>query len=179
MNANTRKKQIKPKVTIDQQEGSGSKSKAASKRFALLKIKLNRKFFIGLGFLLIFALPSYLFFKSNPDLANFTILKNEVISEQNKKIDKIETQISNNNQLLLDLERKDQALLRLESQMIELSEMLKVISEKNDIISNTNNQLMQYINSENQKKLKSQDNALLTEEIYMDNIQLLGKSINS
>ena len=38
---------------------------------------------------------------------------------------------------------------------------------------------MQYINSENQKKLKSQDNALLTEEIYMDNIQLLGKSINS
>ena len=179
MNANTRKKQIKPKVTIDQQEGSGSKSKAASKRFALLKIKLNRKFFIGLGFLLIFALPSYLFFKSNPDLANFTILKNEVISEQNKKIDKIETQISNNNQLLLDLERKDQALLRLESQMIELSEMLQVISEKNDIISNTNNQLMQYINSENQKKLKSQDNALLTEEIYMDNIQLLGKSINS
>ena len=179
MNANTRKKQIKPKVTIDQQEGSGSKSKAASKRFTLLKIKLNRKFFIGLGLLLIFALPSYLFFKSNPDLANFTILKNEVISEQNEKIDKIETQISNNNQLLLDLERKDQALLRLESQMIELSEMLKVISEKNDIISNTNNQLMQYINSENQKKLKSQDNALLTEEIYMDNIQLLGKSINS
>ena len=54
----------------------------------------------------------------------------------------------------MDLERKDQALLRLESQMIELSEMLKVISEKNDIISNTNNQLMQYINSENQKKLK-------------------------
>ena len=43
--------------------------------------------------------------------------------------------------------------------------MLKVISEKNDIISNTNNQLMQYINSENHKKLKLQDNALLTEEI--------------
>ena len=106
-------------------------------------------------------------------------MKNEVISEQNKKIDKIETQISNNNQLLLDLERKDQALLRLESQMIELSEMLKVISEKNDIISNTNNQLMQYINSGKSEKLKSQDNALLTEEIYMDNIQLLGKSINS
>ena len=38
--------------------------------------------------------------------------------------------------------------------MIELSEMLQVISE-NDIISNTNNQLMQYINSENQKKLKN------------------------
>ena len=106
-------------------------------------------------------------------------MKNEVISEQNKKIDKIETQISNNNQLLLDLEKKDQALLRLESQMIELSEMLKVISEKNDIISNTNNQLVQYINSENQKKLKLQDNALPAEEIYMDNIQLLGKSINS
>ena len=178
MNANTRKKQIKPKVTIDQHEGSGSKSKAATKRFTLSKIKLNRKLFIGFGFLLIFALPSYLFFKSNPDLANFTILKNEVISEQNKKIDKIETQISNNNQLLLDLEKKDQALLRLESQMIELSEMLKVISEKNDIISNTNNQLMQYINSENQKKLKLQENELRTEELYMDNIQLLGKSTN-
>ena len=108
MNANTRKKQIKPKVTIDQNEGSGSKSKAASKRFTLSKIKLNRKLFIGFGLLLIFAIPSYLFFKSNPDLSNFTILKNEVISEQNKKIDKIETQISNNNQLLLDLEKKDQ-----------------------------------------------------------------------
>ena len=62
--------------------------------------------------------------------------------------------------------------------MIELSEMLKVISEKNDIISNTNNQLMQYINSENQKKLKLQENELRTEELYMDNIQLLGKSTN-
>ena len=175
MNSNTRKRQIKPKVTIDQHEGSGSKPKASSKRFILSKIKLNRKLLIGFGFLLIFALPSYLFFKSNPDLANFTILKNEVISEQNKKIDKMETQISNNNQLLLDLEKKDQALLRLESQIIELSEMLRVISEKNDIISNTNNQLMQYINSENQKKLKLQENALPTEELYMDNIQLLGK----
>lgn len=178
MNSNTRKRQIKPKVTIDQHEGSGSKPKASSKRFILSKIKLNRKLLIGFGFLLIFALPSYLFFKSNPDLANFTILKNEVISEQNKKIDKIETQISNNNQLLLDLEKKDQALLRLESQIIELSEMLRVISEKNDIISNTNNQLMQYINSESQKKLNLQENALRTEELYMNDIQLLGKSIN-
>ena len=179
MNANTRKKQIKPKVTIDQNEGSGSKSKAASKRFTLSKIKLNRKLFIGFGLLLIFAIPSYLFFKSNSDLSNFTILKNEVISEQNKKIDKIETQISNNNQLLLDLEKKDQALLKLESQMMELREMLKVISEKNDIISNTNNQLMQYINSENHKKLKLQENALPTGEPDIDNIQLLRKSINT
>ena len=179
MNTNTRKKQIKPKVTIDEKEGRGSNTKATTKRFTLPKIKINRKLYIGFGFFLIIALPFYLFFKSSPNLANFTILKNEVISEQNKKIDKIETQISNNNQLLQDLEKKDQVLIRLESQIIELSEMLKLVSEKNNIISNTNNQLMQFINSENQKKLEIQESALPTDELYKDNIQLLEKSINS
>ena len=179
MNTQTRKKQIKPKVIIDQKEGRESKTKAASKTFILPKIRLNRKLYIGFGFFLIVVLPSYLVFKFNPSIANFTILKNEVISEQNKKIDKIETQISNNNQLLLDLEKKDQALLRLETQMIELTEMLKVVSEKNDIISEKNNQLMQFINSENLENLKSQENLLPTEELPMDNIEFLEKSINS
>ena len=180
MNTNTRKKQIKPKVTIDQDEVSTSKSKVSSKRFILSRIKLNRNLYIGIGLVLVVLLPSYFFFKSNLNLTNFTIFKNNVISEQNKKIDKIETQLSNNNQLLLDLEKKDQTLIRLESQIVKLSEMLKMISEKNDIISDKNDQLMKYIDNETKKKITLQESALdYEEEINVNDIQLVDSAINS
>tara|TARA_B100000900_G_scaffold337138_1_gene299029 strand:- start:638 stop:1738 length:1101 start_codon:yes stop_codon:yes gene_type:complete len=177
MNTNTRKKQIKPKVTINQDEPSSSKSRVTSRRSVLARLRVSRKAVIWLVLIIIFVVAAYFILKSNPKLTNISLMNNDIISEQNEKIGIIENQISDNNQLLRELEKKDQALLRLESQVIELNSMIREISEKNDSITEANDQLLQYVQTENKKKTIFETSKIdFEEELYRDNMQVVAKT---
>ena len=177
MNTNTRKKQIKPKVTIDQDKVGIPKPKLASKIFSLFKIKINRKLFFWTVMTLIIALSTYLFLKSSPSLTSITIFSKDAISEQNKKINEIESLITENSKLIRDLEEKDQMLLSLEAQMMEMNSMLSSIARENEIISEANNELIDYLNSANENKIITpEDEIFIEDKIDRDNIQLIEKT---
>tara|TARA_B110000444_G_scaffold261508_1_gene314423 strand:- start:4653 stop:5741 length:1089 start_codon:yes stop_codon:yes gene_type:complete len=145
MNINSRKKQIKPKVTIDQNKDDRSVFKKFKQRFLdILSIFSKKKLFL-FGVLLISILLLFLYIPNIQNLTSLRIMDNSFINDQKQKISEIESNIVNNNERLDLLQEKDQHLLNLEVKIFELNTKIKEISEENNLITQKNNELIEHI----------------------------------
>ncbi len=143
--SNSRKKQIKPKLTIDH-DNHGTEPKP---KFGFMKRFLSRLNSRILIYLIILGAFVYLVYFLTPffnGTSNIKLIDGKILNEQESKITEIESQINNNNQLLLALQGKDDAIIDLERKIIELNNILNTISEKNIEITEQNNQLISMMN---------------------------------
>jgi len=164
--SNSRKKQIKPKVTIDHDiHGKDPKPKFGfMKRFLS---KLNSKILV---YLITFGAFVYLVYFLIPffnGTSNIKLIDVKILNEQEAKITEIESQINNNNQLLLALQGKDDAIIDLERKIIELNNILNTISEKNIEITEQNNQLISMMNETKIPGSNQSPNLINNEEISL------------
>lgn len=160
--SNSRKNQIKPKVTIDDDDHG----KDPKPKFGFMKRFLSRLNSKILMYLITFGALIYLVYFLIPffnGTSNIKLIDGKILNEQEAKITEIESKINNNNQLLLALQGKDDAIIDLERKIIELNNILNTISEKNIEITEQNNQLISMIN-ETKNPLNDQSTNLINNE---------------
>ena len=145
MSLNTRKKQIKPKVTIDQKEDNISTGKKLKGVFSGIFGFFSKKRLFLLSILLIFTFGILKYYPDIKNLSNLSILDESFIMDQEKKIFEIENKIVSNKEKLDLLEDKNEALLNLQAKILELNTEIQEISEKNNLITQQNNELIDYI----------------------------------
>ena len=145
MSLNTRKKQVKPKVTIDQKEATISTGKKFKGVFSGIFAFFTKKRLILLSLVSIFTFGILKYYPDIKNLSTLSILDNSFIMDQEKKLLEIENKIVSNKEKLDLLEEKDDVLLNLQAKILELNTEIQEISEKNNLITQQNKELIDYI----------------------------------